>query len=267
MTFGTYGNLPTIDAGGEPRVLARLEPAAPSTAPRFFATADKPLPRDRWQEVSHWAWCPAIYDQNGKGSCVGHGTAAAFGAAWSMAGNKARRFSACYVYSLINGGSDRGAIVEDALKAMEKYGVCLESTVGPLKIYRSQYDTQAADNEAKRFTIFQSYQLDSFDEIASAVQLGKLAVFGIDIGRNFEPNTHGVIPERSGSGGGHCMYACGLKRISGKWYLEVPNSWHERWGLNGVCYIPESYFAGYVDAFVIETPHSDPQDPNSPPGM
>jgi len=268
--FGVHlpTGLPTIDAGGEARVLACrfADPSVRMAYSKALAAGDV-LPRSEWVEIDleEQGWVPATYDQDGHGSCVGHGAATAFGMAWYLAGHARHRFSACYTYSLINGGRDQGAIVSDALEAMQRKGVCLETTVGPGKIYRSHYDAARADEEAARFKPDQWARLDTFDEIMTAIMLGLGGVcFGAMLGRAFEPDSRGVIPDRRGSGGGHCMAVTGAKKIDGRWYAKIKNSWHDRWGVAGSAYMPESYF-DYPDAWLVTAPKADPQDTTKPP--
>lgn len=261
MTFGATGTgLPFVLFDGEPRILARLEPdPSKCRAPRF---AEPLVPESNWRDFSLFErWATGIYDQNGQGSCVGHGGTMAFNICWELAGNTPQRFSPCYLYSLINGGRDQGAIVEDAMDALKRKGVCLEATVGPKQIYPSQFDKAEADAEAASYKLVEAYKLDSFSEIVSAVLLGFPVAFGVEIGRNFEPNAEGVVPPLSGQGGGHCMAAVGVKKFSDRWRLQVANSWNARFGAAGLCYMDSSYFSGYVDAFACQVTAADSNQP------
>jgi hypothetical protein len=139
----------------------------------------------------------------------------------------------------------------------------------PYAEYRLSRVPQKAKDEAKRFKVDLMYQTRSWDAMCSAVQRGHPVVFGIEIGSAFNPSTTGIIPERRGGGGGHCMFACGLRQINGKWYVHVVNSWSTTWGLSGTCWMPRSYFdqQSMMDAYAIVTPHSDPQDPSPLPKL
>lgn len=76
---------------------------------------------------------------------------------------------------------------------------------------------------------------------------------------HFEPDANGVIPDRRGAGGGHCMFALGLEQIDGRWHLLVQNSWGTRWGREGYCYLPESYFADWHEAWRLKAATDDPK--------
>lgn len=256
--------LPALDVGGERRVLACL-PKYPTSRFAAYRGRIETMPRSEWKETSWRQFVLRIMDQNGQGSCVGHGSIAAKEIARGIAGMTPRRLSPCFTYGLINGGRDNGAVVSDAWDALYTSGSCLESTVGPKNIYRRNFP-QAAFDEAKRFKGFQSESISTFDELCTAIQLGEGGVsFGIEIGNSFDPDNQGIIPRQRGGGGGHCMCALGLKQINGSWYLEVQNSWGN-WGLNGYCWMPESYFDdGDLDAWLIAVEAEDPQDTDGPP--
>jgi hypothetical protein len=103
-----------------------------------------------------------------------------------------------------------------------------------------------------------------FDAAATAILEGDPVCFGIDLGQRFEPGANGVIPDRVGQGGGHCMFALGLDQIGGRWLLLVQNSWGTRWGMAGYCYLPESYFSGWHEAWRLKAAADDPQGDNPP---
>jgi hypothetical protein len=262
LSLGIHTNgLPYVEQGGHRRILACLAPTRSYAFPRF---ASPILPRDQWKECSLRSLGAKILDQNGHGSCVGHGSCSAFTYAWRYRNASPHDFSACFLYGNINGGSDNGAVVGDALESLQSTGICLESEVPENDIFsrdfpRSSYDT------AKRFKIEQAYHIETFDEIATAVQLGFAVSIGVEIGQAFEPDGQGVLPELSGGGGGHCMCVLGLKSINGRWYLEVQNSWGASWGAGGFCWMPESYFRGQTDHWAVQACAEDPQEPVEPP--
>lgn len=199
-------------------------------------------------------------------SCVGHGAVGGLSTVTNLTMRTKNRLSPVFVYAQINGGRDQGAIVADSLECLQKTGACLWSTLpGPNNIYKRDIP-ESAYPEAKRFRIDKAVRVDTFDELVSAVLNNWVVVFGIEIGNNFDPDGDGFVPRRSGGGGGHCMYASGLKQRSGQWYARVPNSWGTRWGKDGVCFMPESYFSdGYMDAYAIQAAKDDPEEQSVPP--
>lgn len=247
---------------GERRYLTCLPPKDDSGFQKF--QAGRTIPRGEWREVDNEPYLTAIKDQNGRGACVGHGSVTALEVAINQAGRTKRQLSAWFCYSQINGGMDNGAVVSDALQSLKQTGTCLDSSVKYATYIKSQI-SQSAYTEAERFKVKEGYQLTTFDELASAIQLGFTISFGICIGGRFSPNSDGIIPQWNGQNtGGHCMAGLGLKQINGKWYVKVANSWGTNWGKGGWCFMDESYFTGQrygLDAFAIEAAAHDPQDP------
>lgn len=257
-------NLPHIDVAGDRRILACLPPV-PNDLPMFASAGIGVIPRSEWKEVDYFTrFGIKIYDQNGQGSCVGHGSVMAATIALLLAGASLVRLAACFLYGLINGGRDNGANVSESMERLLDTGVCLESEVGPKNIWKRDFPSSAFET-AKRFKIIEAYNCQTFDEIGTALQLGFTVSFGIEIGTQFNPDANGILPPLRGRRGGHCMCLAGAKLINGKWYFLVINSWSTAWGINGTAWIDESYFQRDVDAFAIRAGSVDPQDPRNPP--
>lgn len=220
------------DGSGHRRYLCAYKTSNPaSVGLRRFADFRMVVPRSAWVEFSLRPLGTTRWDQNGHGSCVGHGSGKAFMYAWLASGQTRQEFSPTFLYGLINGGMDQGAIVGDALIALQQKGIALMSQVPESMVFQRQFPQEAFDT-AKRFKIdpSQSFNCPSFDEIASAILTGCPVSFGVEIGQAFNPDSNGIIPDQRGGGGGHCMCAMGLKNIGGRWYLEVENSWGRQWG-------------------------------------
>lgn len=262
---GHESGWPCLFANGEWRVLA-VRPETPDSRRRFATFAPENIPREQWRDMQ---LVPTrrvrILDQNGHGACVGHGSVSAFEAAWKIKSATDRAFSAYCVYGQVNGGSDNGAVVSDALDALRQNGVCLESTVPP-GVWQRRRFPKGWEQEARRFRIRDAFAVRDFDAIGTAILLGYPVSFGVDIGRQFEPDGRGIVPDQRGGGGGHCMAAIGLARFDGRWHFCVQNSWGDDWGKGGMCYMPESYFRD-TDAWAVEVTLEDPQEGNLPPKM
>ena len=259
-----------VDNLGVTRCLNTLLPDVHRGRPMYAAAASAIpiIPRDQWQEVDHSEWCPDIMDQGSTPQCGGFSTACAHTAAVAMSGRPLDApLSPGWIYGYCKrpGG---GILVRDALTCLKERGCCSIETVGPFDITPSGY-SGAARKEAEQYKLTEAYQVTGFDELASCLQAGYLGEFGLLIGGNFHPNPEtGVVPDQAGLTGGHAMYAVGLVNVDGKWYIKVRNSWSERWGVEGWCLMPESYFwykrPGYnyvnLDAFAIAAVRQDTQD-------
>jgi hypothetical protein len=263
------GGLPWIDDGsGCKRVLACLKPQKKYYHIPTLASAFPIIPMSQWREFLDDDSLFRILNQGQHGSCVGHGSCSAMEQAWMRKGGTPRQFSANYLYSLVNGGSDNGAVVGDAADALQKTGICLDATVPEAanKIFTNQMPA-GASTEAGRFRAGTIYRITSWEELGTAVQLRLPCATGIDCGQAFSPGADGVMPSQRGSGGGHCINArYGLKNIGGKWYILHQNSWGADWGWNGRMWLDQSYYDGGMgDHYVIAGPLEDPQDPDPDP--
>ncbi len=245
--------LETFVFDGHERVLACL----PSDMEKLCAAHPKTyedtfdvIPRSLWPDkFSSKKWFPFMWDQDGQGACEGHGSTAAFTAKWNSQGKILREFSPTYAYSLVNGGRDNGATPEDGDAAFKTKGVCLRSTVGPMKSFRNSYDTKAADVEAARFKTEQTYRVTTIEGAVSAIIREHMLFDGIFCGNHYEPDSQGNLPEYRGGGGGHCMARLGYELRNSRVWFEKPNSWGLRWGLKGWCYEPQSYLEAGLKSF------------------
>lgn len=266
---GTASNgLPYVLVDGKVRVLAALPPtqadlAARKKMTRFTDAVHPVIPRKDWVEFDDDISDLPVLDQDGHGSCVGHGSVSAFQHSWNRSGYDASvRFSACWIYGLINGGQDNGAIVQDAIQVMVSKGVCLESTVPENMIYQRNFPAAAAA-EAAHYRAQDYYLIDTPDEIGTAVQLRYAVSTGKNVYGNFDPDAQGVLPPpRGGVQGGHCMCAVGgMKQINGVWHVKEKNSWGTKWGAGGNCWVPlDAYYSDQNGHFVVVHPSQDNPD-------
>lgn len=260
------GELPYVESDGVPRVLACLPPRPGSGGLPKWSASQPTLPRSQWRAVSYARPDLPVLDQGPYGSCVGHGACSGFTLAWLLGGGTFHRLSSCFLYGLINGGRDAGAVVSDAMTTLEATGICLEDEVPEGMIYRSRFPVSAFDT-ARRFRLSMAYHCRTFDEIGSALQLGFIPVYGIQVGPDFgQLDEEGVAPV--GGRGGHCLFGRGMKLSrQGEWLIETQNSWGERFGLHGACYLREAHFGDDCDAFAIQATCEDPQETDLPPSI
>lgn len=253
-----------VEAGGEKRLLACLPRKEDSGLPRFAAAPSvRVIPRSEWKDKELTHFFDGIDDQNGHGACAGFAAEVGAHVSKNLHGGIRRKFSPWFNYAMVNGGQDQGAIVSDLMKSMRDIGLALDETV-PDKAWHKRMIPKEAYEDAKRFRLHQAYELSTFDEVVSAVLQNFPVVFGVMIGNRFSPDGEGVVPNWDGANvGGHAMPAIGVKFVRNQCRLVVPNSWSERWGLRGFCYMNESYFRGQrwgLDAFAVQTMASDPEE-------
>lgn len=253
--FDPIRDLWTIFASGERRILG-CHPRTARVGSIFpvFAEEDHPeiklVPESEWTDCSKRHILYHIFDQDGIGSCNANAACQTLMLWRNELGLPKAILSPGNLYGRINGGRDQGSMLSDALLELMKVGVCRTDFCNPNDWKKNTYK-QGWDNDAKRYAILEGFDCPTFAHIASAIQLGFFVDFGIMVNQSFEPDSEGVIPPMSGrGGGGHAMTAIGMKKIGGMWHVETVNSWGEKWGLKGVCFIPQTYFKGdFVDAW------------------
>lgn len=228
------------------------------------------IPRSQWAPVDRRAVLDTrlITNQRSSSGCTGWSAAQALARLRVLRGMSYQRLSGAYIYAQINGGRDNGSVIVQAMSALEETGTCLEADFDFPNIYTKQF-TSAANANAKRFKLLRGLTLDTFDEAVTAVIMGMIVQFPVQVGSSFENFNNGVAGYSSGRGN-HSVHADGLAFVAGKWVLDTPNTWGAQWGpfKNGRCYISEPAFAGQGgsdDSYVHIDPAYDPQDPNLPP--
>lgn len=193
------------------------------------------LPRDKWQCLDLKPRVRRILDQDGQGACVG------FSAATAMAASRddGIELSGGCIYGQINGGRDDGAMIADALTALQQTGVCTAATIGQLD-WKAARNSSAWKEEAKSFKILEGYICKTFDELATGLSLGFIGIFGVEVTDRFEPGADGWIPEYAKKWPNHAVCCCNLVQKGSKWGILMPNTWGTSWGLSGWCIVPES---------------------------
>lgn len=240
-------DLTEVTIGSETRRLGNIRPMAKDTdhwrAKGVYGDfPNQPmLPRSQWRPYSMRKWVWDILDQDGVGACNAFCTVTTIHGTRARQGLKHRRISAGYLYGNINGQTDDGSALDDALKWMHDHGSPWETTVGMLEWRRRQWAPGAAE-EAKQNLILEAYWCPTFDHLASAVLSGYFCNTGIWWGQNDGVDSNGFLnPSPRGQRGGHSIPAVGLFPYKGNlWAYETANSWGTNWGDNGYAKIPET---------------------------
>lgn len=194
---------------------------------------------------------PPVYDQMSLGSCVSNGVAAVSQFLWKKSPEGDRIPSRLFIY--YNGriiedcvNEDGGLMIRDAIKAVVKYGECLES--------EWPYDESkfAVKPNKGCYSHALTHKVLVYKRISSSIQDmrqcladGNPIVFGATLYESFEAENvtkTGVvkIPEPNEKVvGGHAMVIVGYDDHFG--HFIVRNSWGESWGFKGHCFIPQDY--------------------------
>jgi len=232
-----------------PRAFGLIMEAPKLKWAEFGSTPNTPIiPRSQWRPVKYGSFLPPVYDQDGIGQCASSACCTTIETAARMAGTPIPKLSAGDLYSRVNGGRDRGSLLEDNLDEAQK-GVALASRVP--YIWNGRKATDAATvAERGRFRIVEAYWCKDFDAMASALQQGFIVEHGLLWHNNFKPDADGWLPSKGvGGGGGHALCGYGLEKRGETWGIATRNSWSSAWGNGGNCVIPESLFGSNIGGF------------------
>ena len=152
---------------------------------------------------------------------------------------------------------DSGASLGDGVAALQKYGVCSEST-WPYVI--SQFTVKPINEayiEASKNTLIQFNGCHTVNDIKHSIANEFPVVIGVGLFDSFEyeaTSATGVVPipneQLENYIGGHCMCVVGYD--DAKSSFKVANSWGPSWGDKGYCYIQYDYISKYLmDAYTL----------------
>jgi len=259
MIYHTRSGIPGLEVAGDIRYLACLPPKDYCNVPRFSAAYDT-LPEAKWRECDYSFFKAPVTDQKSTNSCVGQSTATCFKRSWQMAGQEYLDFSPYWVYALINGGRDNGAQIEDAVTAVQKYGVATADEIPRGVLFPNQLPKSAFDR-AKNRRALDVHLLQSFEDLCTALSLGFCCVSGIPVSQRWmTPDADGVCPLVDTVVGYHALEHHGLvfspKRQ--EWLVLTQNSYGNSWGINGCCKLRKQHFTGRMHAFAIRAVYDDP---------
>ncbi len=201
--------------------------------------------------------CPPVYNQGGLGSCTANALGAAFQIAQLIQKKATWIPSRLFLYynsrvPINTENSDSGAFLRDAVKAMNKLGMCKEtewtyddaSTPGakftinpPVVCYK-----QALDNQILTYQRLQN----SLTVLQGCLAEGYPFAFGFSVYESFMSDVvkrTGIMPMPDISNermvGGHAVLAVGFD--NSKQAFLVRNSWGKTWGLAGYFWMPYPY--------------------------
>lgn len=250
----TESDLPFVEHDGHRRYFGVLPPTDFGNLPKFGSTFGE-IPRNEWRQLSpKWPLPPT--DQDGQGSCTGHGTLNAFTLLWLQTGQRYIPFSPTWAYALNNGNRDRGAVISDCVRTLQTQGICLASQLPEGRIWQSQIPADAYTT-AKQFMLLDAWHVQTIADFITAVQLGFPVVFGMTVGQNFgDLDEDGCVPANPGWGrGGHCLATDGEFKFGPgeKPLIGFVNSWGVPWGLKGHAFLDPfvNLSTGEMDAYAL----------------
>jgi C1A family cysteine protease len=194
---------------------------------------------------------PPIYDQGTTSSCVAQTVAAAF--QYSRIAQSLPNWIPSRLFIYWNAreydGStnvDGGSQIRDGVKSVAQYGVCPESRWPFIGSPITARPNDNAYDDALHAKATQYYSVEQkLVNILSCLKHRLPVLFGSNIYQAFEGTevaSTGLVPMPSDTEraiGGHAQLIVGW--IPKDQLFIVRNSWGERWGDKGYCYMPRDY--------------------------
>lgn len=139
--------------------------------------------------------------------------------------------------------SDSGASITTGSKVMLNDGVCLESL---WEYDISKYTECPPENCWEDMKLHKGVKVErvkkTINDLKQCLVDGNPFVFGFKVYESFmNVGSNGIVPmpnvHKEQLLGGHCVACVGFKKIDGKDYFIIRNSWGSAWGDNGHCYM------------------------------
>jgi hypothetical protein len=212
-----------------------------------------PIPRNQWKEVFPVEGPVYIYDQNGYGKCTASASVGVFMEARRRAGAPTIVLSDDHLYGRINGGSDDGSNIGDALTELMARGVCTRATI-PDGQWQPRKWPVGSLIEAAKFKILEAFVVETIDEFCTGLQTGWDGVFAVEANDQFDAGTDGWIPEYTNRSLNHAVRSQpGLVRHPRKdlWGIPYVGSWGKGHAVNGAAIWPITNWNPNNDAWLI----------------
>ena len=222
-------------------------PETPLVAKAFMKMRAEKLP----ENIDLRAQCSPVVDQGQLGSCTANAEAGDIEFIELKQSKEYKQASRLFIYYttrhlIENTSGDIGASIRDTIKAVVKYGVCLESS---WPYNPNSYDMkppQKCFDEALNFQTLTYVSLNNLNDIQTMLANGLPVQLGFYVFESFDKiGSDGIMPMPNlvseSMEGGHAVMAVGYKTINGKLYLIIRNSWGTGWGDKGHFYMPVEY--------------------------
>jgi len=195
-------------------------------------------------------WASPVESQGHLGSCTGQAVVGAYELLLNKeVPTKFTDLSRLFVYynarlieNVVN--EDVGAYMRDAVKAVQKYGVCAES-IWPYNIQDFSITPSISSYEdATHRNIKNYYRISTLEDILDAINKDWPVVFSMKVYTSFDnlydsENTTQLPSSGEEPIGAHAMCLVGYDLQ--KQMLLARNSFGTDWGMDGYCYIPFDY--------------------------
>jgi hypothetical protein len=177
-------------------------------------------------------------------------------------------FSPAFVYNQINGGSDNGSYIYEALDLIVQQGA---ATWAEMPYDDSDYLTQPSQTAIQEASIFRAYRwarVESVSAIKAALANKLPVVVGISVFENFNSleGENSVYNTTTGTNiGGHAVTIVGYDDAKYGGAFKIINSWGQGWGNTGFFWIPYTFAPTVVkQSYVLEDAENGTMPPPGP---
>lgn len=265
--------LEIIDSLGVVRTLGNLVPTQGLAGP-WPVYGDAPrapmVPRSSWPElVARYTTGPddtflgPVHNQRDVGMCNPSATCSAIERCRARQGLEQVLLSGGDLYGRINGGVDRGSLLEDGLREAMAGGVAPVSEVPYLEWRGASRDRPSR----RRFRVLEAWLCPTFAHCYSAVLSGFDLISGVMWYENYVPGPDGRLPRGRGQSGGHAIHGYKPAMVDGVASIWHKQSWGLPWGVGGCFLMDEDDYAGPVGGWwAVRAVTTEPGDVPAPKG-
>jgi len=183
-----------------------------------------------------------IFNQGQIGSCNAAAAVLALEKIRHTLGRDRIKLSPEFLYGQINGGRDRGSMLDDGMKALMSIGSCPREMV-PHQEYRKSRMRPECIVQAERFRAFECYRIDDEFGMATAAAMGFQIIVALHAGGAFSRlDRNGVAGVVSG-GGNHAVHVDDVRIRDGRLEFDMVNSWSLRYGQDGRAWTAWGHYA------------------------
>jgi len=204
-------------------------------------------------------------NQNGRGACAGYAGASAVERARKRRGLKHVVLSGDGLYAAVNGGRDQGAMLEDCMRWILKYGVPPAALV-PVHEYRKNRISAEAYKQGERFKGLEGFTISTELGLTSALAAGFDTVIAAHAG-NGGLSSDDLIQWTNGPGN-HSIVCDDFRWTGNQFEFEIANSWGLNWGRQGRGWLTwNRHLSNPVTNhmfYAFRSVTDDPEDDNAP---
>jgi hypothetical protein len=177
-----------------------------------------------------------IMSQKHLGACCGFACAGGGARARVRRGLPRKALSGFAMYSAINGGVDRGALLKDGMEWMMRHGIP-EAIAGERPEYRWGRIPQVQKDSMASNVMLECYAMETELELAVACALGFDCIIAVHASNRWSNlDSNGISGESHGVGNHAVLVDDVVLSSSGEWLFDMANSWDVSWGQQGRSY-------------------------------